>query len=75
MKKLKPMLSRCPTCGRQGMCRRIIDVELDGGKRTARGIETDICPHCGEQLFDPAAMRKIEATCPPPRRRRRKVTA
>ncbi len=73
MKNLKPKLSRCPTCGRKGMRRQLLDVKLDGGKRVARGIEVDVCPHCGEQLYDPEAMRAIEAACPP--RRGRKVTA
>ncbi len=71
MSKLKPNLSRCPTCHRKGMQRKVMDVEVDGGKRLVRDIEVDVCPHCGEKLYDPAAMRAIEAALSSPRRRRR----
>ncbi len=75
MRRLTPNLSRCPKCHRKGMQRQLRDVKLDGGKHVVRGIEVDVCPHCGEQLYDPTAMRAIEAACPPRRRRRRRVTA
>lgn len=75
MTKLKPKLSRCPSCHRKGMRREVRDVELDGGKHVARGIEVDVCPSCGEQLYDPQAMRAIEATSPRRPQRRRKTTA
>jgi YgiT-type zinc finger domain-containing protein len=53
------------------MQRRILNVEIEGGKRIAHGIEVDICPFCGEELYDHDAMQKIEAARPVPRRRRR----
>lgn len=74
MSQLVPILSCCPTCHRKGMRRQVMDVKLDAGKHVARGIEVDVCPHCGEQLYDPKAMRAIEAACPPRRKRRRRVT-
>ena len=55
------------------MRRQRLDVRLDGGKHMAYGIEADVCPHCGEQLYDPQAMRMMEAACPPRRRRRGKA--
>ncbi|MBN1322103.1 MAG: YgiT-type zinc finger protein [Thermoleophilia bacterium] len=71
MTKAKPGLSRCPTCHRKGMRREVIDVRVDEGKRVVRDVEVEICPSCGEQLYDVEAMRKIEAAHPPRRRRRR----
>lgn len=38
-----------------------MDVELGPGKGIAPNIEVDVCEHCGEHLYDPAAMRVIKA--------------
>ena len=73
MSKLKPRLSRCPSCQRKGMERNIMDVEVEGGKRIVPDVEVDVCPHCGEQLYDPPAMRTIEAALSFPRRRKPRV--
>ncbi len=56
------------------MQRRVLDVKVDGGKHVVSGVEVDVCPFCGEQLYDPEAMRKIEAAYPPRRQRSGKVT-
>jgi hypothetical protein len=53
------------------MQRRLLDAEVDGAEPIAHGIEVDVCPFCGEQLYDHDAMQKVKAACPTPHRRRR----
>lgn len=71
MSDLKPRLSRCPTCHRKGMQRKVMDVEIESGRHVVPDIEVDVCPHCGEQLYDPVAMRAIEAASSSRRARQR----
>lgn len=75
MKSLAPKLRRCPTCQRTGLRRAMMDVTVAGRKEIARNVQVDLCPHCGEQLYDPPAMRAIEAAIPVRRRRRKKTVA
>jgi hypothetical protein len=51
------------------MERRRIDIEIRGG--VVPKVDVDVCPHCGEELYDPDAMRAIEAAvrCKPNRQR------
>jgi YgiT-type zinc finger domain-containing protein len=54
------------------------DVEINVGSVhfVAPEIEFDQCPNCGEQIFDLAAMEKIETsrqTATPVKARRRKI--
>jgi YgiT-type zinc finger domain-containing protein len=70
-------ITKCPFCG----SRRISKVnrdwsgELKGRKYTVEGLEFCECQSCGEQVFDPAAMRRIEAESPAFRHRRAKRIA
>jgi YgiT-type zinc finger domain-containing protein len=70
-------ITRCPTCGST----RIEQVQRDwagearGRKYRVEALEFHECPICGEQVFDRAAMRKIEAKSPAFLARRRKRTA
>lgn len=52
------------------MQRRVLDAEVDGGKRVAHGVKVDVCSFYGEQLYDRDAVHKIETACPIARRRR-----
>ncbi len=70
MKRQKPILTRCPTCGSKALRRRVMDVELSPGKGIAPDIEVDVCEHCGEHLYDPTAMRAIEAAMAQPVKKR-----
>lgn len=73
MKQRKPILNHCPTCGSKDVRRRVMDVELGAGQGIASDIEVDVCEYCGEHLYDPAAMRVLEAAMTQPRKKRRSV--
>jgi YgiT-type zinc finger domain-containing protein len=55
--------ARCPTCGLRGMVRVSRSVLSRVGSATVvvRGVVVDLCPHCGERLYDLAALRRIRA--------------
>jgi len=67
-------LTHCPTCGspRIKKVRRTVMRECRGQKYTVPGLQFHECPDCGERVYDPEAMRKIQAyrskvhlrTCP-----------
>ena len=59
-------ISRCPTCGsrRIKLVRRDWQDSAAGETYTVRGLEFHECPDCGEKLYSPEAMRKIEAVSP-----------
>jgi YgiT-type zinc finger domain-containing protein len=63
----------CPICGSKRIRRVIRDVKSrrGGADYTARRIEVEECPDCGEQLFSPEALRRIADQRP----RRRVQTA
>jgi YgiT-type zinc finger domain-containing protein len=54
---------RCPTCGRPGLRRVKRDLATKVGTRslTVHDVEVEECPHCGERLYDLAALRRIRA--------------
>ncbi len=56
-------ISVCPTCGQKGMKRAVVEVasKRRGKVRRVGGVEVDLCPHCGEQLYDMDAMDQIQA--------------
>jgi len=68
---------KCPSCG----SRRISKVQRDwtgefqGKKYAVEGLEFYECPSCCEQVFDPEAMRRIEAQSPAYRHRRNRRIA
>jgi YgiT-type zinc finger domain-containing protein len=60
MTRLK--LSVCPTCGKKSLkkVRRTVSGTRQGKRYSVPGVEFYECPDCGEQIYDPAAMRQIE---------------
>ena len=66
-------ITRRPTCGRKGIERECQDVTIavNSKRRIIRNVEVDVCPHCGEELYDSEAMDRIEAGLA--RRRRARV--
>ena len=67
-------LQKCPTCGSNRIQRKVVDLEwtAKGKNKIVPGIELEVCPECGEKLFDLAAMDRLESIIPP-RRPRSKV--
>jgi len=59
-------LSMCPTCGSKRIRRKNVCVAVANGKRIR--VELEVCPDCGERLYDPEAMRRLEAADPRHRR-------
>jgi YgiT-type zinc finger domain-containing protein len=62
----KFQVSVCPSCG--GTTIRAISGDWSGsfkGKSyVVKGLRYFHCPRCGETVYDPEAMRRIEATSP-----------
>lgn len=63
MKKPKKKATgiRCPTCGRPGMPRvyRSVTIKVGGVERVVPRVAVEECAHCGERLYDLAALDKI----------------
>jgi len=59
-------ITACPTCGSKRMkkVRRNWTGEFHGQTYTVPGLTFHECPDCGEEVYDPEAMRKIEAHSP-----------
>jgi YgiT-type zinc finger domain-containing protein len=59
-------LTYCPTCGSAEIrvVKRDLERTVKGITYTVPALEFEECPVCGEKVFDPAAMRKIEAYSP-----------
>jgi YgiT-type zinc finger domain-containing protein len=47
-----------------------VETTVRGKRLLVPNIELEECPHCGERLYDLAALRKIRAARRPPRRKR-----
>ncbi len=60
-KKVKGII--CPTCGESRMERVKQSVQTRVGRRkvTVPDVEFELCPECGERLYDIAALRQIRA--------------
>ena len=56
----------CPTCGsdRIRRVRKSVTRTLDGTTYKVPRVEFHECPECGEAIFSPEAVRKIEAHSP-----------
>ena len=54
---------RCPTCGSSRMRSIVGDfrTSIQGQPVVVPDLERDQCPDCGEVLFSPAAMRRMES--------------
>jgi YgiT-type zinc finger domain-containing protein len=56
----------CPSCGSnkiKKVLRNWTD-EFQGKTYTVPNLEFHECPDCGEKVYDPQAMRKIQSYCP-----------
>ena len=60
MTRLK--LSVCPNCYSKNLksVRRTVSGTHQGRRYSVPGVEFYECPDCGEQIYDPVAMRQIE---------------
>lgn len=60
MTKLK--LTVCPNCGNKNLkkVRKTVSGTRHGKRYSAPDVEFYQCPDCGEQIYDPPAIRKIE---------------
>jgi YgiT-type zinc finger domain-containing protein len=56
-------ITECPTCGSKKIKRvqRNLTEEAHGREYTVPALHFYECPSCGEQVYEPEAMRKIEA--------------
>ena len=56
-------LKTCPTCGSKRIrrVRRTVTRSSRGRRYTVPNLTFHECPDCGEQVYSPAAMEKIEA--------------
>ena len=63
-------LKTCPTCGSKRIrrVRRTVTRQSRGKPFTVPQLDFHECPACGEQVYSPDAMAKIEA-CRPKRRK------
>lgn len=70
-------LTFCPTCGSKKIkqVRRNLIRNFRGQTYVVPDLEYHECPDCGERVYDPQAMRKIEAHSPAyaKRQKRRKA--
>ena len=59
-------IAKCPSCGSVKIkpVRRKWSGEYRGQSYTVENLEFHVCPDCNEQVFDPEAMRAIEANSP-----------
>ena len=59
-------ITKCPSCGSVKIkrVRRKWSGECRGRSYTVENLEFYECPDCNEQVYDPEAMRAIEANSP-----------
>ena len=64
--KAMPPLTKCPTCGSHKIkrVRRNWTSVYKGQRYTVPRVSFDACPDCGEQVFDPRAVDRIQAHRP-----------
>lgn len=59
-------VSACPSCGSTAI--RVIRGTWSGTYQGKRYVVKDLryfhCPRCGEKVYDPSAMRRIQAASP-----------
>ena len=74
---MKLALKRCPLCGSPGIRRARVDrvYRLAGVERHVRGVEAQVCLHCGESFLDVAALVQIDRALGLKRRRRKPAHA
>jgi YgiT-type zinc finger domain-containing protein len=59
-------ITHCPTCGSKKLAqvRRDFAGEVLGQRYTVPNLEFYECANCGEKIYSPQAMRRIEANSP-----------
>lgn len=59
-------IKTCPICGssRIHLVRRTLRRQHEGKSYTVPNVQFHECPSCGEQLFDTAAIDKIQSRSP-----------
>ena len=69
-------LTVCPNCYSKNLkkVRRTVTGTRQGKHYSAPGVEFYECPDCGEQIYDPTAMRQIEKHSRAGRRNRSEKT-
>lgn len=57
-------ITHCPTCASKNLkkVRRDFSDEFQGQKYTVPDLDFCECANCGERIYDPQAMRRIEAS-------------
>ena len=62
----------CPSCGSKRLRRQTVTLtaSVRNKKATIVDLELEICPDCGEKLFDLEASRRMEERFLPKRRKR-----
>ena len=62
----------CPSCGSRRLRRQTVTLTatVRNKKATVTGLELEVCPECGEKLFDLEASRRMEERFLPKRRKR-----
>jgi len=65
-------IRHCPTCGSGRIRRQTVTVtaSIRGKRVRVPDLELELCPDCGEKLFDLEASRRMEEQSLPKRRRR-----
>jgi YgiT-type zinc finger domain-containing protein len=68
-------ISVCPTCGSKKMkkVRGPLTRKFEGEAYTVPDITYHECPDCGEHLYEPDAMDKLQAASPAFRKRLKKA--
>jgi YgiT-type zinc finger domain-containing protein len=61
----------CPSCGNRRLRRQAVTLTaaIRNKKATITGLEIEVCPDCGEKLFDLEASRRMEERFLPKRRK------
>jgi YgiT-type zinc finger domain-containing protein len=70
-------IKTCPTCGHRRIGRKRTTLTLKVRGRTFRvpDIELEVCPDCGEKLFDLQASRQVEQAVYGTGQRRKRTAA
>jgi YgiT-type zinc finger domain-containing protein len=68
------VLTRCPSCGRRGITKKRVQrtYEIGGARRVVRGVEAQVCPHCGATFLDLDAIQQVDHALNLGRARRRR---
>ena len=70
-------IRRCPTCGGRRISRQTVTLKVTvrGKKVEVPNLNLEVCPDCGEKLFDLEASRRMEERFLPRRRGRSQAIA